>query len=166
MTNFKSWYGRDMGYENYWKYFIYFLLFHFYHFKFCFLKKRNKQGKTSYLLIIKVSVRVFLPTPQHGQYVTQGQFLSEVNRLEFRVFLPPIGLPNRDKRTQFALLFTHSWRENYWIHTFPKSIRGVWNAVNLVQVRNRVDFFGLYLLLHGFLQTKTREDKDLTIRLC
>ena len=29
--------------------------------------------------------------------------------------------------------FTHNWRENYWIHTFPKGNSGMWNAISLVQ---------------------------------
>ena len=32
--------------------------------------------------------------------------------------------------------FTHSWRENNWIHTFPKGISAMWNAISLVQDLN------------------------------
>ena len=32
--------------------------------------------------------------------------------------------------TKAALLFIHSWRENNWIHTFPKGISAMWNAVS------------------------------------
>ena len=32
--------------------------------------------------------------------------------------------------------FTHSWRENDWIHTFPKGISAMWNAISLVQDLN------------------------------
>ena len=28
------------------------------------------------------------------------------------------------------------WRENNWIHTFPKAIRAMWNAISLVQDLN------------------------------
>ena len=38
----------------------------------------------------------------------------------------------------------HSWRENNWIHTFPKGISAMWNAISLVQDLNscrRVHFF-------------------------
>ena len=31
-------------------------------------------------------------------------------------------------RVSSALLFTHNWRENNWIHTFPKGISAMWNA--------------------------------------
>ena len=34
------------------------------------------------------------------------------------------------------LLFTHSWRENNWIHTFPKGISAMWNVISLVQDLN------------------------------
>ena len=38
---------------------------------------------------------------------------------------------------QSALLFTHSWRENNRIHTFPKGISSaMWNAISLVQDLN------------------------------
>ena len=46
-------------------------------------------------------------------------FKAEFNRFEFRVFLLLDQLPHQGWRTQSALLFTHSWRENNWIHTFP-----------------------------------------------
>ena len=32
--------------------------------------------------------------------------------------------------------FTHSWRENNWIHTFPKCISAMWNATSLIQHLN------------------------------
>ena len=40
----------------------------------------------------------------------------------FRVFLLLDWLPNQGWKTHSALLFTHSWRENKRIHTFPKGI--------------------------------------------
>ena len=39
-------------------------------------------------------------------------------------------MPHQGWRTWSALLFTHSWRENNWIHTFPKSISAMWNAIS------------------------------------
>ena len=33
-------------------------------------------------------------------------------------------------------LFTHSWRENDWIHTIPKDISAMWNAISHVQDLN------------------------------
>ena len=33
-------------------------------------------------------------------------------------------------RIQSALLFTHNWRENNWIHNFPKGISAMWNAMS------------------------------------
>ena len=41
----------------------------------------------------------------------------------------------------------HSWRENNWIHTFPKGISAMWNAVGLVQDLNlcrRVIYIYIY----------------------
>ena len=40
----------------------------------------------------------------------------------------------QDSRAQSALLYTHSWRENGCIHTFP--ISAMWNTNNLVQDLN------------------------------
>ena len=39
-------------------------------------------------------------------------------------------------KTLSALLFTHSWRENSGIHTFPKGIKNMWNANSLDQDLN------------------------------
>ena len=36
-------------------------------------------------------------------------------------------------KNQSTLLFTNSWRENCWMHTFPKGISAIWNADRLVQ---------------------------------
>ena len=44
-----------------------------------------------------------------------------------------------------GIVFTHSWRENNWIHTFAKGISAMWNAISLVQDLNscrRVHFLG------------------------
>ena len=35
-------------------------------------------------------------------------------------------------KNQSALLLTPSWRENNWIHTFPKVISAMWNAIGRV----------------------------------
>ncbi len=55
--------------------------------------------------------------------MTQGQFLSGVCIQSF---------PSPRLVAQSALLFTYSWRENNWIHTFPKGISAMWNAISLV----------------------------------
>ena len=45
-------------------------------------------------------------------------------------------MPHQGWRNQSALLFTHSWRENNWIDTFPKGISAMWNAISFVQDLN------------------------------
>ena len=78
-----------------------------------------------FLMTITVTVRVpqssicIYPTLLHGQDVTQGKFLSRAYRFEFRVFLLLHRLLNQGKIALFALLFTHIWWNNNWIHTFP-----------------------------------------------
>ena len=77
-------------------------------------------------------------------------FKAEFNRFEFRVFLLLDLLPHQGWRTQSVLLITHNWRENNWIHTFPKGISAIWNAISLVEDLNscrRVHF-----LHHGHLK--------------
>ena len=56
--------------------------------------------------------------------------------------------------TNPSLLFTHSWRENNWIHTFPKGISAMWNAISHVQDLKscrRVHFLQRWPLHHGHL---------------
>ena len=43
-------------------------------------------------------------------------------RFEFRVFLLLDRLPYQNLRAQNVLLIAHRWRENNWMHTFPKTI--------------------------------------------
>ena len=43
-------------------------------------------------------------------------------------------LPHQGWRTQSALLFTHSWREDNWNHTFPKAISAIWNAISAIWI--------------------------------
>ena len=40
-------------------------------------------------------------------------------------------LPNQDSRTQSTLLFSDSWRECNWIHTFPKGTSAMWKCNRL-----------------------------------
>ena len=40
------------------------------------------------------------------------------------------------KITKSAQLFTHNWRENSWINTFPKGISTMWNTIKLIQDLN------------------------------
>ena len=88
-----------------------------------------------------------------GQDMTQSQFFKRsLTGFDFRVFLLLDKLPHQGWRTQSALLFTHSWRENIWIHTFPKDISAMWNAISLVQDLNshrRIHFLQRLPLHHG-----------------
>ena len=45
-------------------------------------------------------------------------------------------LSNQGERSQCVLLFAYTWRENSWIHTFPKGISAMWNATSLVEDLN------------------------------
>ena len=103
-----------------------------------------RMGKSASSLQVQSIELPYLPTPPLGQDMTQGQFFKwSLTGLNSEFFLLLDLLPHQAWRTQSALLFTHSWRENNWIHTFPKGINTMWNAINLVQELNscrRVQF--------------------------
>ena len=62
---------------------------------------------------IKCETHLYIyPTPPLGLDVTQDQFLKR--RFPSRYF------PKQDQKTQSTQLLVNSWRENNWIHTFPK----------------------------------------------
>ena len=37
------------------------------------------------------------------------------------------------KEPNLTYYYTHFWRENNWINTFPNDISAAWNAISLVQ---------------------------------
>ena len=59
------------------------------------------------------------------------------NKFEFIVFVLLDPSPNQVSRTQSALLFAYSWRENNSIHIFPKVINTKWNANCLFKMWTR-----------------------------
>ena len=59
------------------------------------------------------------------------------------------------KAEELSLPNYFPWRENNWIHTFPKGISAMWNAISLIQDLNschRVHFQWQKPLHHGHLQ--------------
>ena len=74
----------------------------------------------------------YLPTTPLGQDMTQGQFFSGVQQVWIQSFPSPRLVASPWLKNQSVLLFTHSWRENNWIHTFPKGISAMWNAISVV----------------------------------
>ena len=67
------------------------------------------------------------PTPPLGQDMTQGQFFIQVLNSEFSF-----------SKTEEPSLpyYLPIVRENNWIHTFPKGISAMWNAISLDQDLN------------------------------
>ena len=101
-------------------------------------KSRQYDGKAEIYLKIETENRfhlfyTYLPTPLLGQDMTQSQLLKELDKFEFSVFLLLDEYPHQGKRNQSTLRFTHSLRENTWIHTFPKGISAMWNTISLAQ---------------------------------
>ena len=74
-----------------------------------------------FFILVYVHLLILFTNPlRSGRIWHKVNFQVEFNRFEFRVFLLLDKLPHQGWRIQFVLLFTHSWRENNWIHTFPK----------------------------------------------
>ena len=76
-----------------------------------------------YSFVFGVLYLSYLPPAPLGQDMTQGAvFLSGVFPYPRLVCLTKAEEPSG------ALLSTRSWRENYWIHTFPKGISAIWKC--------------------------------------
>ena len=75
------------------------------------------------------------PTPPLGQDMTQGQFLSGVQPVWIQSF-PSSRLVASPRLKNLVCPTIYPWRENNWIHTFPKGISAMWNAISLVQDLN------------------------------
>ena len=89
------------------------------------------------IILNSIDTHVYIYQPLHtGRMWHKVNFKVEFNMFEFRVFPLFDWLPNQSQRTQSALLSTHSWRENHWIHTFLKGISAIWNAINIIQDLN------------------------------
>ena len=75
------------------------------------------------------------PSARAG-YDTRSIFKRSLTGLNSEFSFSYTSCLTKAVRTQSALLFAHSWRENNWIHTFPKGISAMWNAICLVQDLN------------------------------
>ena len=84
------------------------------------------------------------PTPPLGQDMTQGQFKQSLTGLNLEFSFSEISCLAKAEEPSLPYYFIHSWRENIWIHTFPKGISALWNTISLVQDLNscrRVHFW-------------------------
>ena len=72
----------------------------------------------------------YLPTPPPEQDMTQSQFLSGVQQVWIQSFPSPRPVASPRLKNPVCP------RENNWIHTFPKGISAMWNAISLVQDLN------------------------------
>ena len=68
------------------------------------------------------------PTPPLGQDMTQGQFLTGLNS---EISFSLTSCFTKAEEPSLSYYFTHSWRENNRIHTFPKGISAMWNAIRI-----------------------------------
>ena len=73
----------------------------------------------------------YLPTPPLGQDMTQGQFFKRsLTGLNSEFSFSWTSCLTMAEEPSLPYYFTHSWRENNWIHTFPKGISSMWNAIS------------------------------------
>ena len=78
-----------------------------------------------------VPVYIFTNPLSYEKNLIQGQFFKLSLTVEFS-FPSPRLVPIQKLKTYSALLFTHSWRKNCWIHAFLKGISAMGNAISLV----------------------------------
>ena len=65
----------------------------------------------------------YLPTPPLGQDMTQGRFFKRsLTGLNLEFSFSYTSCLTKAEEPSLPYYFTHSWRENNWIHTFPKGI--------------------------------------------
>ena len=70
--------------------------------------------------------------PNHSAragYDTRSIFKAEFNRFELKVFLLLTSCLTKAEEPNLPY-YLPSWRENNWIHTFPKGISAMWNAIS------------------------------------
>ena len=80
-------------------------------------------------------IYIYLPNPSIWAGYDTGSIFLKCSLTGLNFPSPRLVASSRPKN-QSALLFTHSWRENNWIHTFPKGLSAMWNAISLVQDLN------------------------------
>ena len=72
----------------------------------------HKGGNQRILIFTDIYICILTQTLFNGQDVTQGQFLAEYFLFEFRVVLLLHWVPNEDKETLSAQVFTNSLGDN------------------------------------------------------
>ena len=81
-------------------------------------------------------VTIFTKPSARAGYDTLSVFKRSFTGLNSEFSFSLTSCLTKAWRNQSVLLFTHSWRETNWIHTFPKGISAMWNAINPVQDLN------------------------------
>ena len=86
------------------------------------------------------------------------QFLSWVQIVLIQSFPSPRLLAILRLEIQSALIFTHSRRENSWIHTFSNTISTLWNVNSHVQVWSWVIVSIYYFCNHRISNTPRADE--------
>ena len=94
-------------------------------------------GKSSLLVYVSPPISSYLPNPSaRAGYDTRSIFKRSLTGLSSEFSFSYTSCLIKAEEPSLPYYFTHSWRENNWIHTFPKGISAMWNAIGLVQVLN------------------------------
>ena len=89
---------------------------------------QNKRLRHASLLLIVKKVSLIIIYMYLSNFYASSRMWQKVNFkvnycwFQFRVFFILDRMPNQDLITQSLLLFTHSLRENRWIHVFPNEL--------------------------------------------
>ena len=75
---------------------------------------------------------IFTKPYARAGYDTRSIFKRSLTGLNSDFFFSQTSLLTKAEEPSMSYYFTYSWRENNWIHTFPKGISAMWNAINLV----------------------------------
>ena len=77
------------------------------------------------------------PTPPLGQDMTQGQFFKRsLTGLNSEFSFSETSCLTKAEEPSLSYYLPIAGGENNWIHTFPKGINDIWNAISLVQDLN------------------------------
>ena len=73
-----------------------------------------------------LTVYPYLPNPSaRAGYDTRSIFKRSLTSLNSEFFFSKTSCLAKAEESSLPYYFNHSWRENNWIHTFPKGIRAM-----------------------------------------
>ena len=93
--------------------------------------------KFKYSLYSFIGLSIIFTNPSAwAGYDTRSIFKWSLTGLNSEFSFSETSRLTKAEEPSLPYYFTHSWRENNWIHTFPKGISAMWNAISLIQDLN------------------------------